>query len=262
MINNVKIGADPEVFVYDIYKERHISGEGLIGGTKEEPLCVRKNYFIQEDNVALEFNIPPATSVTSFSKSIEWSLNFLRMITPDNVILDIIPYAEFEEIELVSDQASKFGCAPSYNVLLGKTCTANSDRNPLARTTAGHLHIGYDNPTNEQSTNIVKMIDLFISMPILLEDELSRKRTSVYGLNGDCRIKSYGVEARSPSNWWIKNKTRTDWCFKNIQNGIKQLNKGLDILQYDDVLINYNYTDFEKIANELKINLITNKIKV
>ena len=51
------IGADPEVFL-----ERNnipVSSIGKIGGTKYEPIHIQDGIFLQEDNVTVEYNIPP-----------------------------------------------------------------------------------------------------------------------------------------------------------------------------------------------------------
>ena len=59
------VGADPELFLksYGSYK----SAVGLVGGSKWAPLPLNnKGDAILEDNVAVEFNIEPATSKDAF----------------------------------------------------------------------------------------------------------------------------------------------------------------------------------------------------
>ena len=61
------IGADPEMFIRDKYTNKYKSAVGLITGTKEEPTPIDKDgHAYQVDNVAVEFNIAPATSLQSF----------------------------------------------------------------------------------------------------------------------------------------------------------------------------------------------------
>ena len=61
------IGADPEILLRDSdYLYRSV--EGLIGGTKNAPVPIEglpSGFGAQEDNVMLEFNIPPATTARS-----------------------------------------------------------------------------------------------------------------------------------------------------------------------------------------------------
>ena len=54
------IGCDPEFFLLK-NKQPH-SAIDLVGGTKEKPkpLPKGKGFSVQEDNVSVEFNIPPA----------------------------------------------------------------------------------------------------------------------------------------------------------------------------------------------------------
>ena len=75
------IGTDPELFLRDERTGAVASVVGLIGGTKEEPLPMegmREGFALQEDNVMLEFNIPPAEDETQFSDSIGQALNYAR----------------------------------------------------------------------------------------------------------------------------------------------------------------------------------------
>ena len=73
----LKVGSDAELFIYN--KEGPFPICGLIGGTKQDPLPVMEGngYAVQEDNVLLEFNIPPASSALEFQTSITKMLSFL-----------------------------------------------------------------------------------------------------------------------------------------------------------------------------------------
>lgn len=68
------LGCDPECFLLD--KDGNVvSAIGKIGGSKYEPKPVLENYgkgfALQEDNVLLEYNIPPANSFDEFTDSID-----------------------------------------------------------------------------------------------------------------------------------------------------------------------------------------------
>ena len=58
------IGCDPEVFVHN--NSEHISVIGKIGGTKGNPIPLPHGGGIQEDNLAVEFNTPPASTRKEF----------------------------------------------------------------------------------------------------------------------------------------------------------------------------------------------------
>ena len=71
-INVLAVGADPELFLRRKDGTPQ-SSEGLVGGSKDEPLAIpglADGFAVQEDNVTVEFNIPPAQTSTEFSNSI------------------------------------------------------------------------------------------------------------------------------------------------------------------------------------------------
>ena len=67
----VTLGTDTELFAVD--KEGNPKSLcGLIGGTKKKPnpfsKLLSKQFAYQEDNVAIEFNIPPADNIDGWRK--------------------------------------------------------------------------------------------------------------------------------------------------------------------------------------------------
>ena len=74
------IGADPELFIKKKYGG-YASAVGLIGGSKWEPKKIDEDgHAILEDNVAVEFNIKPASSFDEFRSSIHKVLDHIRGI--------------------------------------------------------------------------------------------------------------------------------------------------------------------------------------
>ena len=76
IVDNISLGADPELFLFNHDSNEVISAEGIIGGTKENPRRISKDeaYGLQEDNVMVEFNIPPAKTKDEFRDSINFIL--------------------------------------------------------------------------------------------------------------------------------------------------------------------------------------------
>ena len=71
------IGCDPEFFLKQ--NGKHISAEALVGGTKRKPIPIDDlGNCIQEDNVAVEFNIGASSTFEMFSNNIDKVLNFLK----------------------------------------------------------------------------------------------------------------------------------------------------------------------------------------
>ncbi len=68
----MRLGADPEVFLQDKNKNL-VSVIGKIGANKWNPKQISNmeiGFTLQEDNVALEFGIPPASTAQEFADNI------------------------------------------------------------------------------------------------------------------------------------------------------------------------------------------------
>ena len=76
--NNITLGCDPELFVKD-FDGNLVSAIDKFGGTKENPKPISDNgHCIQEDNVAVEFNIPPCIDKESFVREIDFVMDHLE----------------------------------------------------------------------------------------------------------------------------------------------------------------------------------------
>lgn len=225
MISNVLRGADPELFLRDIETEKPVVSIGLIGGTKRVPRDIGGGFALQEDNVAVEFNIPPANNKAQFQASIQHVLNYLRTeLEPKGLELDISATQDFTLDDLAHPQAQELGCEPDYNAWTGRENPRPKAPETL-RSSGGHLHIGYDNPNGKLSREIIKAHDLFCGVASLIYDNDTRRR-SIYGKAGACRIKKYGVEYRTLSNFWIKTPELTNWLYEQSEKAIAFINGG------------------------------------
>lgn len=67
---------------------------------------------------------------------------------------------------------------------------------------------------------MIRAMDLTLGAPGLLLDEDNRRR-ELYGKAGACRPKMYGdipgVEWRTSSNWWVKERKYMEWTFSGAQ---------------------------------------------
>ena len=227
MITNVLRGADPELFLVDS-KGVPIPSIGLIGGTKENPRSLGNGYALQEDNVTLEFNIPPANTSRQFQASIQYVLEFIKQeLAPQDLYMSIVPTLDFSPEDLEHPQAQQLGCEPDYNAWTGEVNPR--PRAPASlRSSGGHLHIGYDNPDTDTSIAIVKAHDLFVGVASVLYDPDLRRR-ELYGKAGAHRIKGYGVECRTFSNFWISTPELISWMYEQSEKAIDFINKGNEI---------------------------------
>ena len=226
-ITDRSVGADPELFVEDS-DGNIISAEGMIGGTKEEPIPISENgHAIQEDNIMVEFNIPPCYSEDEFVSHlnhVEDHLNTMLELQ-NNCKLNYSASAELDEKYLQTDQAKMFGCEPDFNVHL--KCP-NDSPNPATnlRTCGGHIHIGYKNPDIETSENIVYAMDILLGLPSVELDQDDRRK-EMYGLAGCFRFKDYGLEYRSLSNFWLQTEELKRWAYQKTIEAIDLAESGL-----------------------------------
>ena len=221
----ITLGSDPEIFIQNDLEI--VSAEGLTnGGSKHSPKPISdKGHAIQEDGIMFEYNIPPCETVE------EWIDN--HMVCQD--YLSILAKAHgFKFSNKVSDeinpkylktiQANTFGCEPDFNVYL-KAMNPSPDNNTNLRCAGGHVAIGYENPQFETSEKIVKMFDIFVTLPALFKDNDTRRR-ELYGKAGSFRPKDFGVECRALSNFWIHDKENMSWVFKQAKKATEEVLSG------------------------------------
>lgn len=248
MIKNVLIGSDPEAFLYSKEYERFVSSIDKIGGTKNEPRIIDQFLAVQEDNVAVEFNIVPASSRDEFVKYITEGIQKIRnLVAPYDVVFS--PQAEFNPMELIDPRAQAIGCDPDYSIYGGECKLTEYEGNK--RFAAGHIHIGYDNPSRAESEALVPYLDLFLGVRSVPLDDKSERR-NFYGKAGSIRLKPYGVEYRVLSNFWLRSQELTQWVYDNTMKAVEAYNKKMEINPADipDIVSCINFQEHEK-AKEL-----------
>lgn len=218
-MNNIKIGADPELF---LEKDGEIiSAEGIIGGTKKEPRAIsNEGHAVQEDNVMIEFNIPASDSKEDFIFNINFVKSYLETLAGmKGCALNFSASAELDPEYLSTDQAQEFGCEPDFNVYL-------RDENPRPegagqlRSCGGHIHIGYENPDEATTINIVYAMDMVLGLESLALDKDDRRKL-LYGKAGSFRFKDYGLEYRTLSNFWIENDELIGWAYDKTMEALE-----------------------------------------
>lgn len=216
------IGADPEVFLS--HKGRFVSAIGKIGGTKKSPrLLERQGFALQEDNVAVEFNIPPATDLVSFVESIDWSVKRITKEVADRGWeVTITPAADFPVEELQDPRARHAGCDPDYNAWSRRMNPRPRVAEGTLRTGAGHVHVGVTPKPKFSREGLIKALDLNLGVgSVILDPDTLRK--SLYGKAGAFRPCSYGVEYRVLSNFWLTSKKLTEWVYNQTHAAVDML---------------------------------------
>ena len=217
MTKRIRVGCDPELFVKPIDSEEHIPICGKIGGTKDKPLALSKeaqgfplgkNYGLQEDGAALEFNTPPFSDMLEFGLRIDQFMKWLpKYLAPKGLRLSYDCVATFKpEAFKEFPDAMRFGCDPDFDPY------ERSQRPPIEveqvgnqRFAAGHLHLGYDTQTVPVPI-MAQLLDLMVGIPCVHLDKQGPRR-QFYGVPGLYREKPYGVEYRTLSNFWLRPDT-------------------------------------------------------
>lgn len=223
-LKNITFGSDIEFFLQTNMGQA-FPAIGLCGGTKSEPKPLpTPGYFIQEDNVAVEFNIPVCKTPKEFTKAVRTGYDLCVSMLPPTVQPLQGASVEFELAYLNSPQAVEFGCEPDICAWSRKINPRPRCANRRLRSAGGHVHIGWENPDMEDRFELIKACDVFAGIPSLTEDGDNRRR-ELYGKAGAMRIKPYGVEHRLLSNYWLFHPDHT-------ANVINRYKKATDFINY------------------------------
>lgn len=219
------LGADPEVFMQDA-AEAFISAIGIVDGTKQKPaqLPLGDGFAVQQDNVAVEFNIPPADSKQQFINNIQRAMSFLS----DEVakhgchFVNVSATDKFDQLALMHPLALEFGCDPDFNAWQrGRANPRPRATNTALRSCGGHVHVGYEFQGKQDMLRFVKYLDLLLGVPAKIMDH-GKERMQLYGKMGAHRPKPYGVEYRVLSNFWIFDEKYTGWVWDATHDAINR----------------------------------------
>jgi hypothetical protein len=221
----MRLGADPEVFLQD-QNNKFLSVIGKIGAGKYDPLQIEdmpKGFTLQEDNVALEFGIPPAASADEFVHHIQAVLQKGLSKLP-GLSFSKLSCTVFPEDQMQHPLAHTFGCEPDFNAWTGKENPKPKPPHPFMRSAGGHVHI----ETKLDPKLVGCACDLFMGVPAVLMDD-GAERKQLYGKAGAIRFKPYGVEYRTLSNFWVFDEKLIRWVWTNTKRLLNGLENHADM---------------------------------
>jgi hypothetical protein len=234
----IVLGCDPEAFLADTNGVLR-SSIGKVGGSKYHPmpLPIGDGYAVQEDNVAIEFNIPPASSAAEFVSSITKTLTFLGDDMQERYGYKIVNVsaASFLPEELDNPAALEFGCEPDYNAWTSSKNPRPKAEDSSLRSCGGHIHIGFDREAL-RTEDVMKCMDTYVGIPSLFMDEGDLRR-NLYGGPGAYRDKPYGGEYRTLSNFWIFKESLIKWAWDNTIRAVTSVGSQIDSINADGALI-------------------------
>lgn len=261
----LSFGCDPELFISKdgkiIGSEKVIPEEGITRTNNTERDFGR----IVRDGVQVELNPEPNSCRENLAGNIrECFVKLSEELKSKNVeinfslMVDVTP----EEMKNLGKQSRIFGCDPSKNLYTGKVSEIKVDPNVyLKRTAGGHIHIGYypDDSRREviealkQPKRIVKMLDIIVGNTCVLidrnPDNIERRKN--YGRAGEYRIKSYGLEYRTPSNFWLQSYQLMSLVFGLVRIAVCIVINSLEDEEIEKAILDkVDMKDIEKAINE------------
>lgn len=245
---NIKIGADPELFIQDKKTKRFVSAHEYFPGTKDQPFFV-KSGAVQVDGVAAEFNINPVVSSPDFLLNISDVIGVMqKMLANQDPDLELraSPTATFtrEYFDKLPDDVKTLGCSPDFNAWTEAMNQRPSTEQPF-RTGAGHVHIGFiDNAdiTDEYFLTtcraIVKTLDASLYVMSHSWDD-DRTRRSLYGAKGAFRPKPYGLEYRVLSNAFLLSPAVMRYVFETSKHAAELVLSTNTFMYKSEIAKNY-----------------------
>lgn len=213
MINleNLKIGADPELFAFDEDTKNFMSVHNVLQGTKDQPFPVNRGA-VQVDGTAAEFNIEPVSCREDFLTNITTVQHQLQQILPNSYHLQAVPVATFQKdyFDKLPEECKLLGCDPDFNAWNHGQQNPDPEATDAQRVAGGHVHLGWtedkdihDPAHTAISMHLIRQLDFLLGLSSLSWDTDTIRRKT-YGRAGAYRIKPYGVEYRTLSNAWLK----------------------------------------------------------
>jgi len=234
-VQSVNLGCDPEFFFASkegktIGSEKVLPKKGLALNDGSRSKCVI-------DGVQAELNPAPSPCRESLAYHIFACFTQLKKTLANNVTVVAAPVVDIDQSELdsLSEGSRVFGCAPSTNVYNeGDDKTSKIAVDPkkyLKRSAGGHIHLGnyyvgyladkyksdvFNNPYQtalrlEKALKVtpeitVPILDYIVGNTAVLidRDPSNAERRKNYGRCGEYRIKEYGLEYRTLSNFWLR----------------------------------------------------------
>lgn len=235
-----KLGCDPEFFLKKDGK--FISAHDRVPGTKAQPHKLPNGGCVQADGVAVEFNIPPASTPKRFHDYILSALNDIRnefFKDAKDIKFAFEPVAMFDRqyFNSLPEKALELGCEPDYCAYVANKPNPKPVTKEPMRTGSGHIHVGFLKPkefvknphTDEQHIDDCRLLTFALDMSFMNNKPLwdpDVKRSSLYGKIGCYRPKAYGLEYRTMSNAWLNYPNMWPWIFNNTMATINGLLDG------------------------------------
>lgn len=203
------IGCDIEFAVMDRKTRRFVPAGVLpIKGTKGRPEK-RKYGGFEIDCCGVELTPKPADNAEEFSGNIGLLFDDLKKTYSEFEFL-AKDYVQFSITDLrETREAMTMGCDPDFNAwTMSQNPSINAVMAGSGRSFGGHLHIDGGTPAT------VVACDMLLGLWESSRSDYTPTRKLLYGQPGSYRVKPYGIEYRTLSNFWCDDDARRKWAFK------------------------------------------------
>ena len=215
----LSLGSDPEMVIRDRKTGQPVSAVSIFKGvdfnySKETPLekGAGRTYF--HDNVNVEGTMPPSFSKKELIQNVHNYIKDAREILGEDFVLSNESYTVYPKEEFASQEAMTFGCSAAYDAFTVAPIERIEASNIDYRTCGGHIHVGREDFKSieggelidfESKISSVKLFELILgtALTVIDNDPSSKQRKELYGKAGEHRPTEYGVEVRSPGNYWL-----------------------------------------------------------
>ena len=295
LTQNISLGCDPEFFFAD-RRGDVVGSEKVLTGPKDGGLII-DGVQAEINPGASSCREGLASSISNcFIR-----LNTILQARGNDISLKMDTLIDISERELnsLSDASRRFGCAPSTNVYNeGKDKTSEIKANPatyLKRSAGGHIHLGnyissyldkkyakalpdgMGDYTRQHKTAVnleralketpeitVPILDIIVGNTCVLLDRQggNKERRQNYGRVGEFRIKPYGLEYRTLSNFWLRSyplmslvMSLSRFAVQVVSESTKEndyVKAFFDAVSRDDIVKAVNENDFDLAMKNFK----------
>jgi hypothetical protein len=176
---------------------------------------------IHADNACMEIAMPPCSTEDQFVETVlEGKRRVEEVIGSYNLVPQWTPSAWVPEQFLTDSRVLLSGCDPDFNAYTMKQNPRVEFEDGL-RSAGGHVHISYDGPNVPAIHKLIlKEFEIRQGFYGVLIDR-DKARTKLYGRAGSYRPKGYGLEIRSPSNWWLEKEEYIRMTFRSAKAAVE-----------------------------------------
>lgn len=208
-------GTDPEFMVID-KDGNHVSAIGIVPGTRDDRHVFEGHEFFF-DNVLAEVAIKPGKTKSEVLTNIQQAMqHYADLVKPNR----IKPQAsqDYNPLQLKDREAIEAGCSAdecAYELAIMEPYAAGLFlEGGTLRSGGGHVHLGTTVTASETYGGawLTRILDLFLGIPSIFldKDPTSPRRKALYGQPGRFRRTDYGIEYRTPGNFWLGSPQLTE----------------------------------------------------